>query len=42
MLDLSAGNYLVACGTPEQTANGIQIHARMGMAEVFEIPSGPQ
>ena len=42
LLDLSAGNYLVACGTPEQTANGIQIHARMGMAEVFEIPSGPQ
>jgi len=36
-LDLAAGRYLVACGTPEQTDKGVQIHARMGMVEVFEV-----
>jgi uncharacterized cupredoxin-like copper-binding protein len=37
MLDLAAGRYLVACGTPEPTDKGVQLHARMGMVEVFEV-----
>jgi uncharacterized cupredoxin-like copper-binding protein len=36
-LDLPAGNYLVVCGTPEPTANGVQLHAQIGMAEVIEL-----
>lgn len=39
VLTLSAGTYLVTCGTPETTAEGVQIHARMGMLEVFELGS---
>ena len=38
-LDLPAGNYLVVCGTPEPTANGVQLHAQMGMTEVIALPS---
>ena len=37
-LDLSPGQYLVACGTPEPGPNGVQLHAQMGMVDVFEIP----
>ena len=36
-LVLPAGRYFAACGTPEPGPNGTQIHAQMGMAEVFEI-----
>ena len=36
-IDLEPGSYFVACGTPEQTPEGIKIHAQMGMAEVFEL-----
>jgi uncharacterized cupredoxin-like copper-binding protein len=37
MLNLPPGSYLVVCGTPEQTADGVQPHARMGMVEVLEL-----
>ena len=35
-LDLPPGSYFAACGTPENGPNGVQIHAQMGMIEVFE------
>jgi uncharacterized cupredoxin-like copper-binding protein len=36
-IDFEPGSYLVACGTPEKTPEGIKIHAQMGMAEAFDI-----
>lgn len=36
-LELPAGRYLVACGTPEAGPDGVKIHAQMGMVELFEI-----
>ena len=36
--DLAPGRYLAACGTPEPGPSGVQLHAQMGMVEVFEIP----
>ena len=35
-LDLPPGSYVATCGTPEDGPNGVQIHAQMGMIEVFE------
>lgn len=35
--DLPPGVYLAACGTPEEGADGVMVHAQMGMIEVFAI-----
>ena len=36
-LDLPPGRYFAGCGTPEDGPNGVTLHIRMGMVEVFEI-----
>jgi len=33
----SPGRYFAGCGTPEDGPNGVTLHIRMGMVEVFEI-----